>query len=69
MNAIIIDNKFNNKLLNILIYISMNCPICLSLCVFPIELKCKHILCYLCLKGITNHSNKCPLCRHVFDFY
>ncbi len=43
----------------------MNCPICLSLCVFPIQLKCKHIFCYLCIKGVTNHNNKCPLCRHV----
>ncbi len=47
----------------------MNCPICLSLCVFPIQLKCEHIFCYLCLKGVTNHNNKCPLCRHVLYLY
>jgi hypothetical protein len=31
--------------------------------------KCKHIFYYLCLKGVTNHNNKCPLCRHVLYLY
>jgi len=43
------------------------CPICMSSPVFAIQLKCDHIFCYLCVKGVMNGSNKCPLCRRTID--
>ncbi|RWS28936.1 E3 ubiquitin-protein ligase rnf146-like protein [Leptotrombidium deliense] len=42
---------------------SDGCPICLNPFSFPVELKCKHKFCFLCLKGVSLSNQKCPLCR------
>lgn len=39
------------------------CSICLQSCVHPVQLPCSHIFCFLCIKGVANHSKKCALCR------
>ncbi|CAG2110201.1 unnamed protein product [Medioppia subpectinata] len=38
------------------------CAVCMSSPVFPIQLSCEHIFCYLCVKGVVNNDNtsKCP---------
>lgn len=39
------------------------CPVCLQKCVYPVQLPCRHIFCFLCVKGVANRSKKCALCR------
>ncbi|XP_050533123.1 E3 ubiquitin-protein ligase rnf146-like [Daktulosphaira vitifoliae] len=42
---------------------SIDCPICLGTAVIPTRITCGHIFCFLCVKGVTRRSSKCPLCR------
>ncbi|XP_066558231.1 E3 ubiquitin-protein ligase rnf146 [Amia ocellicauda] len=39
------------------------CAICLQTCVHPVRLPCRHIFCYLCVKGASWQSKRCALCR------
>uniref|UniRef100_UPI00398F7835 E3 ubiquitin-protein ligase rnf146 isoform X2 n=1 Tax=Pristiophorus japonicus TaxID=55135 RepID=UPI00398F7835 len=39
------------------------CAICLQTCVHPVKLPCKHIFCFLCVKGASWQSRRCALCR------
>lgn len=39
------------------------CAICLQTCVHPVSLPCKHIFCYLCVKGASWLGRRCALCR------
>lgn len=39
------------------------CAICLQSCVHPVCLPCRHIFCFLCVKGASWHSKRCALCR------
>jgi E3 ubiquitin-protein ligase RNF146 len=39
------------------------CSICMEKLLYPCQLECGHIFCYLCIKGFVNHSGKCALCR------
>lgn len=39
------------------------CAICLQTCVHPVRLPCRHIFCFLCVKGASWHSKRCALCR------
>ncbi|XP_006006807.1 E3 ubiquitin-protein ligase rnf146 [Latimeria chalumnae] len=39
------------------------CAICLQTCIHPVSLPCKHIFCYLCVKGASWQSKRCALCR------
>ena len=41
----------------------LECAICLENCVHPVKLKCDHIFCFLCVKGVTTKGNNCPMCR------
>lgn len=47
------------------------CTICQTdKLVLPVELACKHIFCYLCIKGVKLadiHNAKCPMCRQPLD--
>lgn len=48
---------------------TLDCAICLDRCVFPVELPCNHVFCYLCLKGAAVQSlqqgmkARCSMCR------
>jgi len=42
---------------------SMECAVCLQPCVYPVQLPCKHIFCFLCVKGVTTQSKRCAMCR------
>lgn len=42
---------------------SLECAVCLQTCVHPVQLNCDHIFCFLCVKGVTTHSKRCPMCR------
>ena len=43
---------------------SKECAICLETLIYPCELPCGHIFCFLCIKGlIQTQSSKCALCR------
>ncbi|XP_075718456.1 E3 ubiquitin-protein ligase RNF146 isoform X2 [Rhinoderma darwinii] len=39
------------------------CAICLQTCVHPVSLPCKHIFCFLCVKGASWLGRRCALCR------
>lgn len=43
--------------------LEMECAVCLQNCVFPVQLPCKHIFCFLCVKGISLQSKRCAMCR------
>ena len=45
----------------------MECPVCLTLCVQPCRLPCKHVMCMECSKQCTQRGMTCPLCRAHFD--
>ena len=40
------------------------CPVCLEKLIYPCKLPCRHVFCYLCLKGsLTSATTTCPMCR------
>ena len=39
------------------------CPICLDTMTNPRSLKCKHMLCSVCIQSALDVSNKCPVCQ------
>nr|XP_056701554.1 E3 ubiquitin-protein ligase RNF146-like [Euleptes europaea] len=39
------------------------CAICLQTCVHPVSLPCKHVFCYLCVKGASWLGKQRALCR------
>ena len=41
----------------------IECAICYQKAIHPIEIPCKHVYCYLCIKGVAARNRKCPLCR------
>lgn len=43
------------------------CPICYDNMLQPIKLSCKHIFCYLCVKGAYKENKSCPMCRSPID--
>jgi len=42
---------------------TMECAVCLQTCVHPARLDCGHIFCFLCVKGVSHASMRCPMCR------
>ncbi|CAG2108546.1 unnamed protein product [Medioppia subpectinata] len=41
------------------------CAVCLDRCLNGVRLDCRHVFCYLCVKGSAQQSNnRCPVCRH-----
>jgi len=43
--------------------VAIECAVCLQNCVYPVQLPCKHIFCFLCVKGVTLQSKRCAMCR------
>jgi E3 ubiquitin-protein ligase RNF146 len=41
----------------------LECAVCLQTSVHPVKLPCQHIFCFLCVKGVTVQSRRCPMCR------
>ncbi|XP_055953713.1 E3 ubiquitin-protein ligase rnf146-like [Argiope bruennichi] len=41
----------------------LECAVCLQPCVQPVQLPCRHVFCYLCVKGVTHQSKRCAMCR------
>ena len=31
----------------------MECAVCLQTCIHPVQLPCRHIFCFLCVKGVS----------------
>ncbi|CAB4002070.1 E3 ubiquitin- ligase RNF146 [Paramuricea clavata] len=44
-----------------------DCPVCLQAYTLPVKLKCGHIFCFLCIKGVAFRSRRCALCRQDVD--
>ena len=38
--------------------VPIECAVCLQTCVYPVQLPCKHIFCFLCVKGVTLQSKR-----------
>ena len=38
--------------------VPIECAVCLQTCVCPVQLPCKHIFCFLCVKGVTLQSKR-----------
>ncbi|CAL1547166.1 unnamed protein product [Lymnaea stagnalis] len=49
----------------------LECPVCLQTCIYPVQLPCRHIFCFLCVKGVASRSKRCALCRQQIppDFF
>jgi len=45
---------------------TLDCAVCLQSCVHPVQLECGHIFCFLCVKGVSLKSKRCPMCRRDF---
>jgi len=43
--------------------VGIECAICLQTCVYPVQLPCRHIFCFLCVKGVSLQSKRCAMCR------
>uniref|UniRef100_A0A2L2YD22 E3 ubiquitin-protein ligase n=1 Tax=Parasteatoda tepidariorum TaxID=114398 RepID=A0A2L2YD22_PARTP len=41
----------------------IECAVCLQPCVQPVMLPCRHVFCFLCVKGVTHQSKRCAMCR------
>ncbi len=41
----------------------LECAVCLQPSIHPVKLPCDHIFCFLCVKGVTIQSRRCPMCR------
>ena len=41
----------------------VECAVCLQTSIYPVQLPCSHIFCYLCVKGFTTQSKRCAMCR------
>lgn len=50
---------------------TLECPVCLQSCIYPVQLPCRHIFCFLCVKGVASRSKRCALCRQQIppDFF
>lgn len=50
---------------------TIECSVCLQPSIYPVQLPCRHIFCFLCVKGVANRSKKCALCRQEIpaDFF
>ncbi|KAK7504079.1 hypothetical protein BaRGS_00004811 [Batillaria attramentaria] len=42
---------------------SPECAVCLQPSLHPVQLPCRHIFCFLCVKGVAIRSRRCALCR------
>ena len=40
-----------------------DCAVCLQPPIHPVQLECDHIFCFLCVKGASTTSRRCPMCR------
>lgn len=45
----------------------MSCIICLDSYQKPTKIFCGHIFCYECINNWSTHSDKCPICRKIFN--
>ena len=41
----------------------LECPICRSTAVHPVQTPCGHIFCFLCIKGVLARDSRCCMCR------
>ena len=41
----------------------IECAVCLQTAVYPVQLPCSHVFCFLCVKGFTTQSKRCAMCR------
>ena len=42
---------------------TLECAVCLQPSIYPVQLPCSHVFCYLCVKGFTTQSKRCAMCR------
>jgi len=45
--------------------VELECAVCIQPSNHPVRLPCNHIFCFLCVKGVTIRSQKCPMCRQA----
>ena len=38
--------------------IPLECAVCLQTCIHPVQLPCRHIFCFLCVKGVSTQVSK-----------
>ena len=41
----------------------VECAVCLQISIYPVQLPCGHVFCFLCVKGFTTQSKRCAMCR------
>lgn len=50
---------------------SPECAVCLQPSLHPVQLPCRHVFCFLCVKGVASRNRRCALCRQEIppDFF
>ena len=43
--------------------VTVECAVCLQTSIYPVQLPCNHVFCFLCVKGFTTQSKRCAMCR------
>ena len=43
--------------------VGVECAVCLQTSIYPVQLPCNHVFCFLCVKGFTTQSKRCAMCR------
>ena len=41
----------------------LECAVCLQTSIYPVQLPCSHVFCFLCVKGFSAQSKRCAMCR------
>lgn len=54
------ENKYVKSLPSIE---EFECPLCMSLAIYPTTTECGHVLCWNCVENSTDHVTVCPQCR------
>ncbi|XP_014776784.1 E3 ubiquitin-protein ligase rnf146 [Octopus bimaculoides] len=60
---VVVEDHQDEEMLPINTPEKFECAICLHPCEYPVQLPCKHIFCFLCMKGSAKQSQRCALCR------
>ncbi|GAB1610765.1 E3 ubiquitin-protein ligase rnf146-like [Argonauta hians] len=60
---VVVEEHQDEEMVTVSNPVKFECAICLHPCEYPVQLPCKHIFCFLCMKGSAKQRQRCALCR------